>query len=201
MPSLTRIVNNPFFNIAFFFAVRQAIKYFGLEKPEYLMGFRILYYGVQILVVLLSFYIISIINTKNDQTVLRYVDPAKPGWDGVETQDTLVVTTFAGKSLIEYDKQEVFKAMKQSAMGIAMVSFLHFKFGYIQPLVIQSLLGIKAFFTTKEARIHLFHESTKSGDLKRPFSVQAPLGMNQMFPQPKTDKASIKKAERALKAD
>lgn len=31
-----------------------------------------------------------------DQTVLRYVEPAKQTWDGTTTNDTLVVTNFAG---------------------------------------------------------------------------------------------------------
>ncbi|CAO3599310.1 unnamed protein product [Absidia cylindrospora] len=141
-------------------------------------------------------YIIQIIEKKNDQTVLRYVEPAKQQWDGTTSNDTLVVTNFA-----DYDKSEVWKGLKQSVIGLAMVTFLHFKFGYVQPLIIQAILGFKTFFTTKEARIHLLHQPTSSGDLKRPFRVDAPFGMASMNPQPKTDKASIKKAERAMKAD
>jgi hypothetical protein len=102
---------------------------------------------------------------------------------------------------LEYDKNEVWKGLKQSGIGLAMVTFLHFKFGYVQPLIIQAILGFKTFFTTKEARIHLLHQSTGSGDLKRPFRVDSPFGMSSLNPQPKTDKASIKKAERAMKAD
>jgi hypothetical protein len=102
---------------------------------------------------------------------------------------------------VDYDKSEVWKGLKQSGIGLAMVTFLHFKFGYVQPLIIQAILGFKTFFTTKEARIHLFNRSTSSGDLKRPFRVDSPFGMSSLNPQPKTDKASIKKAERAMKAD
>ncbi|KAI8333303.1 inorganic phosphate transporter Pho88 [Chlamydoabsidia padenii] len=130
------------------------------------------------------------------QTVLRHVEPAKPTWDGTTSKDSLIVTSFA-----EYDKNEVWKGLKQSGIGLAMVTFLHFKFGYVQPLIIQAILGFKIFFTTKEARIHLFNQSNSSGDLKRPFRVESPFGMNSLNPQPKTDKASIKKAESAIKAD
>ncbi|KAI8075294.1 inorganic phosphate transporter Pho88 [Gongronella butleri] len=196
MPSISRVLNHPLFNIAFFLAIRQITKYFHLEQPSYLVGFRVLYYGAQLLIVLLNLYLISIVNKKNDQTLLKYVEPSRPGWDGVDTKEKLVVITYA-----DYDKQEVYKAMKQSAIGIAMVTFLHFKFGYIQPLIMQAILGFKAFFMTKEAKIHLFNQPTTSGELKRPFRAEAPMGMSQMYPQPKTDKASIKKAERAMKAD
>jgi hypothetical protein len=148
---------------------------------------------------------------------LKYVEPSKQTWDGTTTNDTLVVTNFAGTErraetlngilkpddsfALEYDKNEVWKGLKQSGIGLAMVTFLHFKFGYVQPLIIQAILGFKTFFTTKEARIHLLHQSTGSGDLKRPFRVDSPFGMSSLNPQPKTDKASIKKAERAMKAD
>lgn len=101
---------------------------------------------------------------------------------------------------IEYDVAEVNKAIKQSAMGILMITFLHFKFGYIQPLLVQSILGFKTFLMTKEARIH-FWGSPTTGDLRRPFRIEAPFGMVNEKKQPKTDKGSIKKAEKALKAE
>ncbi|SAM02534.1 hypothetical protein [Absidia glauca] len=196
MPSLSRVINHPLFNVVFFLLARQVTKVLPLEDGSYLWGLRALYYGAQAAIMLLNLYIIQIIEKKNDQTVLRYVEPAKQTWDGTTTKDTLVVTNFA-----DYDKSEVLKGLKQSGIGLAMVTFLHFKFGYVQPLIIQAILGFKTFFTTKEARIHLFNQSTSSGDLKRPFRVDSPFGMNSLNPQPKTDKASIKKAERAMKAD
>ncbi|SAM06515.1 hypothetical protein [Absidia glauca] len=196
MPSFTRVINHPLFNIVFFLVARQVTKALPLEDPSYLWGLRALYYVSQTVILLLNLYIIQIIDKKNDQTVLKYVEPSKQTWDGTTTNDTLVVTNFA-----EYDKNEVWKGLKQSGIGLAMVTFLHFKFGYVQPLIIQAILGFKTFFTTKEARIHLLHQSTGSGDLKRPFRVDSPFGMSSLNPQPKTDKASIKKAERAMKAD
>lgn len=101
---------------------------------------------------------------------------------------------------LEYDVAEVNKAIKQSAMGILMITFLHFKFGYIQPLLVQSILGFKTFLMTKEARIH-FWGSPTTGDLRRPFRIEAPFGMVSEKKQPRTDKGSIKKAEKALKAE
>jgi hypothetical protein len=81
-----------------------------------------------------------------------------------------------------------------------MITVLHFKMGYVQPLLMQSVLGFKTFFLTKEARIHLFGSPT-NGELRRPFRLEAPFGMVNEKKQPKTDKGSIKKAERAKKAE
>jgi hypothetical protein len=101
---------------------------------------------------------------------------------------------------IDYDVEEVKKQMKQSFTGVAVVAFLHLKFGYVQPLVMQSILGFKTFFTTKEARIHFFNGRTTTGELRRPFRVDSPFNMMGNKNQPKTDKGSIKRAEKALKA-
>jgi hypothetical protein len=90
--------------------------------------------------------------------------------------------------------------MKQNFTSIAIVAFLHLKFGYVQPLIIQSILGFKTFFMTKEARIHLFNGPTTTGELRRPFRIEGPFSMMNEKRQPKTDKGSIKRAEKALKA-
>lgn len=100
----------------------------------------------------------------------------------------------------DYDIADVKKQLKQSFTGIAIVVFLNLQFGYVQPLLIQSIMGFKTFFMTKEARIHLFNGKTSSGELRRPFRVEGPFNMSNEKRQPRTDKGSIKKAEKALKA-
>ena len=64
--------------------------------------------------------------------------------------------------------------MQTNFTSIAIIAFLHLKFGYVQPLIMQSILGFKTFFMTKEARIHFFHASTSSGELRRPFRIEGP---------------------------
>ncbi|KAI8641042.1 inorganic phosphate transporter Pho88 [Parasitella parasitica] len=101
---------------------------------------------------------------------------------------------------MEYDIADVKKQLKQGFTSIAIVAFLHLKFGYVQPLLIQSIMGFKTFFITKEARIHFFNGTTSRGELRRPFRIEAPFNMVNEKRQPKTDKGSIKRAEKALKA-
>ncbi|KAI9473880.1 MAG: inorganic phosphate transporter Pho88 [Benjaminiella poitrasii] len=193
MTDYVKLLNSPYFSIGSFLFFQQLGRYLKLE--EYLLPLRILYLSAQLSIIGLSYYLIYKIKQKNDQTVLKYVEPASQGWDGTETSDRLVNIT-----VMDYDIAEVNKGIKQSAMGILMISFIHFKLGYIQPLLVQSILGFKTFFLTKEVRIHLWGFPT-TGDLRRPFRIEAPFGLVNEKKQPKTDKGSIKKAEKALKAE
>lgn len=61
-------------------------------------------------------------------------------------------------------------------------------------------MNFKNFFMTKEARIHLFNAKTNTGELRRPFRVEGLFGTANEKAQPKIDKGSIKRVEKALKA-
>lgn len=65
MPSFTRVINHPLFNIVFFLVARQVTKALPLEDPSYLWGLRTLYYVSQSVILLLNLYIIQIIDKKN----------------------------------------------------------------------------------------------------------------------------------------
>ena len=194
MPNWTKILNHPLFIMGFFLFVRQVTKNLDLDNSNYVGAIRGLYLSSQLIVIILSFYLMSVIRKKNDTTPLRYVEPGAQKWDGSETDDILINTTN-----MDYDITDVKKQLKQSFTGIAVVVFLNLQFGYVQPLLIQSIMGFKTFFMTKEARIHLFNGKTSSGELRRPFRVESPFNMVSEKRQPRTDKGSIKKAEKALK--
>ncbi|KAI8374504.1 inorganic phosphate transporter Pho88 [Radiomyces spectabilis] len=187
-------LDHPLFNVVFFFIIRQLIKDWDLTQPDRLVSLRMVYLGSQLAIVGLSYWLIAVVRKKNDQTPLRYVQPGSSGWGQPDTDDTLVTTTF-----MEYDVAEIKKNIKQTMTGIAIVAFLHLQFKYVQPLVLQSILGFKTFFLAKESRIHIWGGKTTSGELRRPFRLEAPFGMVSESKQPKVDKGSIKKAERAKK--
>ncbi|KAI9492288.1 inorganic phosphate transporter Pho88 [Zychaea mexicana] len=196
MLSLSRVVNHPLFNFAFFMGIRQVTKRLPLEEPSYLWSLRILYLTCQFIAIGMNYWLIWQVNKKNDTTSLRYVEPAQQQWDGTQSEEKLVSTTNK-----DYDVAEIKKVMKQSFTGIAMIGFLHLQFKFVQPLIIQSIMVFKTFFTSKEARIHIWGESTSSGPLRRPFRADSPFGFMPQGKQPKTDKASIKRAEKAMKAE
>lgn len=65
MPSLTKIVNHPLFNIAFFFGIRQVTKRLPLDEPEYLWGLRLLYLGSQAICIGLNLWLMWQVTKKN----------------------------------------------------------------------------------------------------------------------------------------
>lgn len=64
----SRIVNHPLFNIGCFLVLRQVTSYFGLDHSENLDIIRTLYLGSQFIVIALSFYLLSVIKSKNGNT-------------------------------------------------------------------------------------------------------------------------------------
>lgn len=65
MSNLNKVISHPLFNVAFFLGVRQATKFLNLDNPEYLGLIRSFYLGSQFVIILLSFYLLSVIKNKN----------------------------------------------------------------------------------------------------------------------------------------
>ncbi|RUS22716.1 putative inorganic phosphate transporter pho88 [Endogone sp. FLAS-F59071] len=184
-------LSNPFFNAVFILGIVQLSKRFDLEVPTNLMYARIVYASAQVVLIALTYGLIFVVKKKNDTTQLRYVEPPKMGQGG---EPELVNITHA-----EYDVRELKKAITSTLTGMAMIGFLHFQFKFTQPLIIQSILPLKTFLLSNEARIHIWGEKAE-GDLKRPFKVQGPFDfLGGESSQPRTDKQAIKKAEKAAK--
>ncbi|KAL0089849.1 inorganic phosphate transporter Pho88 [Phycomyces blakesleeanus] len=191
--NLLTVLNHQLFNVGFFFFTRQMIKTFHWDNPEYVPLIRAIYLVTQVCIIGIGYWLIAVVRKKNDHTVLRYVEASNSGWDGTGGEDQLVNTTN-----LDYDVAEIKKNIKQAFTGIAIVAFLHLQFHYVQPIIVQSVLGFKTFLLTKEARIHVWGEKTV-GDLRRPFRIESPLGIFPEKRQPKVDQGSIKRAEKALK--
>ncbi|KAI8580686.1 hypothetical protein K450DRAFT_235498 [Umbelopsis ramanniana AG] len=185
-------LSHPLFNVASFFILGQVAKRLNLEDPDNLFYARAVYVMAQATIIGLSYWLISKVDKKNDTTILRYVEPAKPDWEGNKGTEKLVVTNHK-----DYDISEIKKTITQTLTGVGIIAFLHLQFKFTQPLVVQSVLAFKTFFLSKEALIHVWGEPTV-GVLRRPFKNESPFGgmMGQTY---LTDKASIKRAEKAMK--
>jgi hypothetical protein len=109
-----------------------------------------------------------------------------------ESSGGLVTTTVR-----DYDLKETSQSVRSVYTGVAFMVFLHGYLKYTQPLFIQSIMGLKALYESKEIALHLLGQKAE-GDLKRPFKA-AP-GLFGGMTQPATDQASIKEAEKAAKA-
>ncbi|CAO3686748.1 unnamed protein product [Umbelopsis vinacea] len=185
-------LSHPLFNVASFLILGQVAKRMNLDDPTNLMYARAVYVMVQAIIMGLCYWLMSEVQKKNDTTVIRYVQPATTDWEGNKGKETLVVTNNK-----DYDISEIKKTITQTLTGIGIIGFLHLQFKFTQPLVVQSVLAFKTFFLSKEALLHIWGEPAV-GPLRRPFKNDSPFG-GMTGGQPLTDKASIKRAERAMK--
>ncbi|KAH8094485.1 inorganic phosphate transporter [Cristinia sonorae] len=173
-------------NLVISLVAMQVARKIPFDDPEILNYVRFAYVVVQLAVLGIYLLVSSKIRAKNDQTVLKYVEPGNP-LSG-DSQGTLVTITVK-----DYDLQETSKAVKSVYMGIAMMAFLHGYMKYTQPLFIQSLMGLKNLYDAKVVAIHLLGKPAE-GDLKRPFKAPSMFGAPAGGPQ--TDKAAIDEAEK-----
>jgi len=157
------------------------------EDPQTLLYVRVAYVAVQATVLGLYYFVSMKIKSKNDLTVLKYVEPKNP----MAPESGGLVTT----TVRDYDLAETSKAMRGVYTGVAMMVFLHGYMGYTQPLFIQSLMGLKGLYDSNEVKLHILG-TPATGDLQRPFKAPPGLFGNT---GPQTDAASIKAAETEAK--
>ncbi|EIN03490.1 inorganic phosphate transporter [Punctularia strigosozonata HHB-11173 SS5] len=174
-------------NLVISLVVMQVARKIDFTDPQVLTYARIGYVASQLIILGTYFFVSHKITTKNDQTVLKYVEPANP----MTQDDGKLVTT----TVRDYDLSETSKLLRGAYIGIAMMAFLHGYLGYTQPLFIQALMGLKNLFDAKPVAIHLFGKPAE-GDLKRPFKGAG--GMFGAAAEPKTDAASIAEAEKKI---
>ncbi|KAJ2158909.1 phosphate transporter (Pho88) [Coemansia sp. RSA 552] len=148
--------------LAVIFGTMHIVKKAGLEDPNYAPIIRSIYGATTIAILALTFYLKGQIQSKNDTTALEYDDPS-PG-----SQQGRIVTTVQ-----KYDLGEVAKLQKSTLLTAAIVVFMHFKFGYIQPLILQSLLPLLNLYKNQLFQIHLLGKPA-TDSLKRPWVPENP---------------------------
>ncbi|KAI9023005.1 inorganic phosphate transporter Pho88 [Phycomyces nitens] len=164
-------LSSPMFNIAFMLGSMQLAKKVDWEDPQTLFLARVGYYGAQVLVIAMSYLLITLIKKKNDTTPLRYVNQPKPSLGSPSGGAAETVET----TVAEYDIGQVKQFIQSTATSILMISVMHWQFKFTQPLLLQSILPIKNLLTHKEALIHLWGDAAE-GPLQRPFAAENPLG-------------------------
>lgn len=80
--------------------------------------------------------------------------------------------TVVEMTIEEYDLLKIKEFAKQSLISIVILGTLHYKYEFIQPLLIQSILPLKAAFSLPIFQIHLFKKPAV-GALLRPFKAPA----------------------------
>lgn len=70
----------------------------------------------------------------------------------------------------DYDLQQIAKNTPGQLIGLAIMGVMHLKFGYTQPLLIQSIMPLKSLYDNPIVKIHILGKDA-TGDLKRPFKA------------------------------
>lgn len=159
-----------------------------MTTKEAVFYIRILYYTSQVLQILAWLYMRRLIQKKGKKeertTMIEVVEPAKP-FSAEPPKKTRM-------SIYDYDLAEVQKNLNQVLSGLAIMSGLHFWFKFTQPLIFQSLLPWKNFFTMPVVQIRLFGFKAE-GSLARPWKAPNPFGdlMGQMDESAAQEKKEI----------
>jgi len=177
-------------NLVISLGLMQLARKVPLDDPEVLNYVRIGYVTAQVIILGVYYYISMTVKQKNDQTVLKYVEPQSPM---SSEPGQLVITTVR-----DYDLAETSKLLRSVYMGIAMMAFMHGYLKYTQPLFIQGLMGVKNLYDAKPVAIHVLGKPAE-GDLKRPFA-SAPSLFGGAGGTPTTDNAAIAEAEKRVGA-
>ncbi|KAF5359229.1 hypothetical protein D9756_002866 [Leucocoprinus leucothites] len=171
-------------NLVVSLVAMQLARRIPFDDPVVLNYVRMGYVTAQVIILGTYFWVSLTIKSKNDQTVLKYVEAPSP-MSG--DQGKLVTTTVR-----DYDLAETSKLLRSAYFGIAMMAVMHGYFKFTQPLFVQALMGLKGLFDAKPIAIHILGKPA-TGDLKRPFSSPSLMGP---APGPKSDAASIAEAEK-----
>jgi len=124
---------------------------------------RSLYGLVQVLSLGCCALIYQKIMARRDTTKVRVAQPASWGSPAGPDQEI---------PAYEYDVQQLKKAAAQTLFGAALVIFVHFKFGIIQPLFIQTVMNPVQMYKSPLFQIFLWGTT---GDIeKRPFKEENP---------------------------
>ncbi|KAF9106689.1 hypothetical protein BGX27_009054 [Mortierella sp. AM989] len=184
-------MNAQIFNMALVMGSMQITNRLDLEDTKTKQIILGAYVTAQVIVLGTSFLIKKRIESKKDTTSLKYLEQPKP----MSGEEPKIVNT----TNMAYDLEQNASAQKQAFFGLLFMIFLHFQFGVIRPLVVQSILPIKNALQSKWALVHLFGKPAE-GDLKRPWKADNPFAAltgAQDAPSEAEEKAAIKKAEKA----
>ncbi|KAF8956181.1 PHO88-related membrane protein [Flammula alnicola] len=173
-------------NLVISLVAMQVARKIPFEDPDVLTYVRVGYVVSQVIILAVYYYVSLAIKRKNDQTVLKYVEPASP----MSQEPGQLITT----TVRDYDLSETSKLLRSVYMGIAMMGVMHIYFKFTQPLFIQALMGIKNLYDAKPVAIHILGQPAV-GDLKRPFKAASMFGPAT---SPQTDAAAIAEAEKRV---
>ncbi|KAI8825279.1 inorganic phosphate transporter Pho88 [Fimicolochytrium jonesii] len=174
-------------NLIVVFGLMQVANKFELDKEENTPYLRAAYLGMQIISVIVWGLIYSKVVAANDQTPLVYTEAA----NALDPSNTTTIRT----TVKDYDIKKIIEQLRSQAIAAAILGLMHFKFGYLRPLLLQSILGFKALYSTQLVQIHLLGKQPVA-ELVRPWKAANPFGETV---KPTTEKEIKAKEKREAK--
>lgn len=147
-------------SILFVFAIVHATKHIDLKNQDNIFWIRFVYFFSQFLLYALAIYVRYRIKRISDKTKIQVTEKQNP-----LSSEPPKVTEM---TIMEYDLKLVQEFIRQTTISLCILLFMHYKWEFIQPLIIQSILPLKAAIFLPIFQIHLLRRPAE-GDLKRPF--------------------------------
>lgn len=142
-------------------------------------------FGVSQAVVVLAYIILMlIVKTKNDPRKLEVEEKEMSSGEDVKKMITFH----------DYDIKQIGSKLGTLFLGLCITCGVHYKWGYVQPLLIQSILQPLNFTGDPLFLIHFMCSDDTKGANKRPFKVDKPgfPGMDMLNPAKAEEKAEGK---------
>jgi len=158
-------------------AIIMGLNYAGIDytNPNTILSARILYGVGQLAVLLLSLFIFLRIKKNNDSTTFKIKKPVgmleaakqaqAPKSEGEDDLEEVTV--------VDYDTAELWKLVKGNLIGMAITLFIHIKWGFVPPLVIQVAMSPVTLWSNPLVQLYLIGKPA-TGSLARPFKAEAP---------------------------
>ncbi|KAI9357003.1 inorganic phosphate transporter Pho88 [Zopfochytrium polystomum] len=174
-----------FVNIGLAMGLIQLANRFNLDAPEHLNYIRLAYLLSQLVSLTVILIIRRKVNESTDETPLRY-NETKNMFDpsDITEVDTTVKDHDIGKSN---------EQLQQLVLTLGIMGFMHFQWGYLRPLLLQSVLGLRTLWVHPLVQIYI-RGLPATGDLKRPWKNRLLEGAAPEPPTVKELKAQEKKA-------
>ncbi|KAJ1549040.1 hypothetical protein HK405_010833 [Cladochytrium tenue] len=71
----------------------------------------------------------------------------------------------------EYDLSKNNEQLQQYFITLGLMIFMHFQWGYLRPLIIQSLLGLRTLYSVPLFQVYILDKKA-ADDLKRPWKTR-----------------------------
>jgi len=139
-----------------------------LTTPFNLLVLRVSFGVAQALLLAVSLYMYLAVRRKNNQEKLTVPSDA-PSWGATEPAEPQETT------IRDYDFGQLRKFAMQVVLGVAICSFIHYKFEIAQPLFIQVVMAPFTLYENPLFRLHVMGSKEESDpQLRRPFQAANP---------------------------